>query len=1280
MIHPTIVPLLQSYYPFRSTPAVSLTENLPPGQKADILLLGCGDAASILFTCFVDTARKIDVTCCDDIPGIHARNVLLYTLLIDDKKDQSLDLIWNIYYHWAVDDKSLLLFDTQVLKLIELSESIDMWNDSVYGSSIRFCDAESLFKVRIYWICFSSHGLTGKLLLDSLSMKKYAIDKAKAFQEELLSGRKLFNPDSSRAASPATTSAECASAMEEVFKHWWEHGTVPPRNSSAFVPNPAFLYSQKSITLHHTLSPLLGFPLCTAFTPILKGSTFSVDREGKTATEYLVASAKKQFELWASAFRKAIQNKSVIRIFSGDALTFCFTLRSCQVLLPHRARSMNLFSSNVTSSCLTLHHSDYHSDKNAAPLCFDVIDSSDLCDHLGSLNVVSLASTLLKHLESSILYTEMTFEPETKAEDRQFEFFGVHLKTMALLLGLVAPQLFTNASDRFEEDPWVYESAKKWITNLRGLHRLRWRLSKTCENSSRNIHIDAKALAIFLGKVHDAMFEFENLGIPPESSDKLAGRKAILKLSFPHYTRASFASLLNILRTTVKTNWNECVEYLYDIIISTTPAGSLRSNSLQDLFLNMHLYGVDTGRFLKPDPATKLSKKLESTFPRLDTLPDVLCVTVRIPREMLKVFTDYDLCEKTDIGIQWLVSTAVALVCNFKSIEPGYTWFNTFSSVQIVFGTWHEQSNGNKCHPLIKEDYFLLDGKADLYASVMVPTQMLLKEGGAWVTCSILKTELNKKAYHEYLGEDLCLVGRSIFHEDVHLTQFMPGTHALPNFSVFKAEGNELASLVTTAQMEDDGSEILRLVHCIPPKSQVEKENIAALSSGVNIKFKTPLKAVISFGQFSHELTFPVPVSPSNCKVSVVKGCIEVEASLFNPILEDTSLFLFPISLIKTPTDSILPLSWTSTRINLDVMPVIDLTNEEAIPWFRYHTNLMMSKRDMFLMICPDEEKIAKIDLNKIQLELKNILFNLFIYYGGKKISPITCFGLMVHPDHAVTLVFPSCLRLDLANHTVVLDCAMVPVSDALKSDPKTKEVFESPMKSLDLEKHTITDVLNTFHLGGRAAKSESKTKKDLNSTPAHSPVAFFPMSQAASKAWEALMPSLVERCRTWEHVSSCEYVLTGEVPRAHEENGSASSPICSCGVGKFPQNYLSDEITKWPTLSYILERYATRATIAPIFVDPLVEDSIGRIMMIERMNFSGRGEIVGYGGYWDDEESSSDSEGSEVRCATCGSTHRKHYQDGIRELLTCSRCKRVKYCSQDCQKKDWKSHKPSCR
>lgn len=59
--------VLQLFDPIGNTPAVSLTQDLPPQKNADVLLLGCGDVRHILFTIHTEhlahTRRSFDITC-----------------------------------------------------------------------------------------------------------------------------------------------------------------------------------------------------------------------------------------------------------------------------------------------------------------------------------------------------------------------------------------------------------------------------------------------------------------------------------------------------------------------------------------------------------------------------------------------------------------------------------------------------------------------------------------------------------------------------------------------------------------------------------------------------------------------------------------------------------------------------------------------------------------------------------------------------------------------------------------------------------------------------------------------------------------------------------------------------------------------------------------------------------------------------------------------------------------------------------------------------------------
>lgn len=72
MLTPGYPSVTRTFHPFGDTPAVCLTEHIPPDRKGEeekepvnILLLGSGDIRNVLFTTHMDKDRKLDITCCD---------------------------------------------------------------------------------------------------------------------------------------------------------------------------------------------------------------------------------------------------------------------------------------------------------------------------------------------------------------------------------------------------------------------------------------------------------------------------------------------------------------------------------------------------------------------------------------------------------------------------------------------------------------------------------------------------------------------------------------------------------------------------------------------------------------------------------------------------------------------------------------------------------------------------------------------------------------------------------------------------------------------------------------------------------------------------------------------------------------------------------------------------------------------------------------------------------------------------------------------------------------
>lgn len=140
----------------------------------------------------------------------------------------------------------------------------------------------------------------------------------------------------------------------------------------------------------------------------------------------------------------------------------------------------------------------------------------------------------------------------------------------------------------------------------------------------------------------------------------------------------------------------------------------------------------------------------------------------------------------------------------------------------------------------------------------------------------------------------------------------------------------------------------------------------------------------------------------------------------------------------------------------------------------------------------------------------------------------------------------------------------------------------------------------------------------------------------------QRILPMFIERSRTWSHTANCEYALRGNAPHSLEADESRT---CTCGRG------IGFTGSQWPPLWKELLPHATRATISPIFPVPYLElvagPAINRQPDLPLSNPA-------------------------ITCWECGNV------GGT--LMACGKCKTARYCSAECQKKNWKKHKPTCK
>ena len=136
-----------------------------------------------------------------------------------------------------------------------------------------------------------------------------------------------------------------------------------------------------------------------------------------------------------------------------------------------------------------------------------------------------------------------------------------------------------------------------------------------------------------------------------------------------------------------------------------------------------------------------------------------------------------------------------------------------------------------------------------------------------------------------------------------------------------------------------------------------------------------------------------------------------------------------------------------------------------------------------------------------------------------------------------------------------------------------------------------------------------------------------------------------IERSRQWSHEQSC---YANEMFQGSYADKPAA--LCNCGAGKVSPTFTANK--HWAKFA----PFVTRFSLSPIFPVPYV-NPIGALL----------------GGYFPDQDSSSADEISDVsrQCLLCKSTPDK--------LKKCGKCGLARYCSRECQRKDWNRHKTQC-
>ena len=1219
MFSPTYVQLKYWFYPVGNTPAVNLLRDVPACQGEDtirILSLACGDARNLLFSLWCEkgnnTKRSLSFTCCDIEPAVLARNIVLFTLIAQGYPSTEL---WDLFYHFYVPAKTLSILRAHAAGLLEASDSIHTWYSSQYGKYIRYVDKATLQELRRYWTRYAS--------TEEFPQARAAI----AQRSKEIGSNNIATPI--RSSGPLWCNA--IKTIGLLYREFWKTGVAAgnshdiARLNGKGEVNPMFAVSSaasRDFAVHYGTEPLLGFHLPEAYQAESSKQRGDVSEQSNRA----VAIAKSQFKAWCESFAD-YNNKGRVQIsfFCGEALALSHDLQLAITLNQSSSQLARTYVKPWSGRPLLL---DGHV-KFTTP--FDIIDTSNLGDHVGLINILSATVPLLRRSASAVLYTESLLMSSENILASLSTALGSDVVTFSLLIGLAPSGLLTGVTLDAVSNETATFNFLQGDTGPQKQYRMRisWKYPQFSDSnvlgvlgsstgSDLQARFEAKELAVYLFDIYKTMFAHEDFSkaMARLTTNLTTTGAERFMVELQRYTRAGMAALLRLVRATVQVDWDQTM-HIFNNHLETDRSLIVGSNSLQELYVHLHNLGVWTVDVLKSSPhqlsggfgLSLRSTSNEQGILAADNAPPIVHLVLVVPREKLAVFTG-----KTPDQIG-----TPALHVAVTQISGHYQYENCFYSFQAFFGNVVFDANTDNAS-IVEEDEHGWLGSADLVVTCAVPAFGLLlgPKDGIRVALKI-NTNPDSAARFAHLG-----MRKEVFEtgfsnsKRLFVCRDAPQLDTLQSSSVQKEWMRKLSSqkhtpFQTLVILNSNHKATHLQNHMDFPKDSAESK---ALSSGaaITVVEQSPNTVILAIGSsLKRKVVFPFPIRGSNAKTKVARksSWIEIAVPIFTA-LDGDRFDSWTHMIVESGRP---PLCWSIPRVNLDSQPLAKFPKKGDASWLSTFMGTTFSDAESPL------RSLNQATTTNTKYDLKQSLGTMFLSFAGldeKHSSPSTTFQLALETTGAHTIIFATAIRFDLDLGSVVMEAYVVPLTI-----PRVKELYGP---------------LNALHgTQPRAIR----------------------VSNEESILWKRMLPALAERCRTWDHKSTCEYRSRG-APLSTEEG---QSPLCSCGEGVIS----GAELTKLGSKEWApFAKYAIRIAIAPIFPVPYVELSMSDL----RDGALGQARPQRHAST--SAPTAQQASGSAARCDYCGEAKDK--------LLVCGGCRKARYCGADCQKAHRKEHRRDCR
>ncbi|KAL9598529.1 MAG: hypothetical protein Q9219_004431 [cf. Caloplaca sp. 3 TL-2023] len=1130
-----------------------------------------------------------------------ARNVVLLTLIMDTQlysssKSIQNGTIWRLFYNMLISADDLEILKKHTTKLVATTESIEAWLASPHGPLLQFMDRQTLCSLRQYWTQYQTFDVMGKAATE---LRDGVRKRGKEVAQSL-----MFN--GLRSAGAVWPYALDTAGL--LYRRYWETGVAGGSSQDCKelgrgVPNPMFAISSapSGFAVHYGTEPLVGFHLPETFRSLDKRSPPT------TQSDTLVEAAKRQFNDWCRTFGDAVRAHRVrIRLFYGGAMEFCHELQ-LEIALGRRAAHASTYSRPWSAEPMRF---DSHMGSKDLNQAFDVVDTSNLGDHVGLINMITTTAPLLRSQPSSVLYIESLLAASDDLTTALPDALGSDVPTFSILMGLRPAGLVSGVTFEAVSNEAMLQtisgSEKMAVLQRQYYLRSHWKASDPASPPK----IDPDQLAAWFLEVYKKMFAHEDVS----SLFSRMQRMQITHFSTDRsrYTRAALVALMRVVKTRIVTNWEKVMDKFLDLVESDRSL-LVGSNSLQELNVHLALYGVWTLPVLEQSPRqiqNRFHLDLRSPTNERGILgqvnpPPIVHVVLSVPRKSLKVFTDSDVDRMGTPGLHMSVKQRFG-VSQYE---------NCFFSLHCSFGRLRVNDQAG-CPAIFEEDGQGWRGSADLFVACTVPTFGLLMgpRDGLQVSLVINTTPENIMFFKPKLGLHLVVYETALENaqrvsilRDPPLLDTKSSTTSQREWlqALSREQGPEEVPLATFDANHRIHKMQIRTV--LEPKSETGK----ALASGepVTVNAVNLFTFQLNIGNTpSRDVAFPYPVQSNNAITRVARksSWVEIVAALHAASRKDP---FDTWTKVRYMSNASLALEYVP-RVNLDIQPIINNVKQEDSTWLNILTTAgTMSVIEKEVV---EQRKASSNTPGNAKIELKqslSMIFSSFMGFHPETKTSIRTFQLThQQTKSAWALIFAKSLRHDLDLGSVVLDAYVLPLTKA------RLQIFGSAIQRL----FTV----------------ESKPPLGIN------------LQDDECILWKRLLPALAERCRTWQHKGTCEYRTKGEIPLSIDVN---ENPLCGCGEGQIPSDFAQQNRELAPVAKYV-----TRIAIAFIFPVPYLEATAVPTDLADK------------------EAGAQPALDSRPKCDSCKKTSG--------QLSKCAACGTARYCSKECQKSAWKSHKVHCK